>query len=165
MSEPKFTPGPWEVDAEDFREEDGSVSITGNLECVDGDVTWYSMARVVVMRNDDDYDSGRANAALIASSPDLYAACKAQHEAIDRLFARLVKLDPTFFPSKSGGTVGGSSARKLCTGKGGKGVSNHEIIVSVLRKHLITRKIAEKIADEIIQAQKGKEGKSNETRD
>ena len=60
------------------------------------------MARVVVMRNDDDYDSGRANAALIASSPDLYAACKAQHEAIDRLFARLVKLDPTFFPSKSG---------------------------------------------------------------
>lgn len=44
-------------------------------------------------------------------------------------------------------------------------MSNHEIIVSVLRKHLITRKIAEKIADEIIQAQKGKEGKSNETRD
>ena len=43
-------------------------------KCVDGDVTWYSMARVVVMRNDDDYDSGRANAAFIASSPDLYAA-------------------------------------------------------------------------------------------
>ena len=44
-------------------------------------------------------------------------------------------------------------------------MSNHEIIVSVLRKHLITRKIAEQIAEEIIQAQKGKEGKSNETRD
>lgn len=33
---------------------------------------------------------------------DLLEACKAQHQAIDRLFAELVKCDPDFFPSKSG---------------------------------------------------------------
>lgn len=32
----------------------------------------------------------------------LLAACKAQHEAIDLLFAKLTQLDPNFFPSKSG---------------------------------------------------------------
>lgn len=32
----------------------------------------------------------------------LLEACKAQHEAIDLLFARLIQLDPNFFPSKSG---------------------------------------------------------------
>ena len=33
---------------------------------------------------------------------DLLEACKAQHQAIDRLFAELIKRDPDFFPSKSG---------------------------------------------------------------
>jgi hypothetical protein len=33
---------------------------------------------------------------------DLLDACKAQHQAIDRLFAELIKRDPNFFPSKSG---------------------------------------------------------------
>ena len=32
----------------------------------------------------------------------LLKACKAQHEAIDLLFAMLIKVDPNFFPSKSG---------------------------------------------------------------
>jgi len=32
----------------------------------------------------------------------LLKACKAQHDAIDLLFARLIALDPKFFPSKSG---------------------------------------------------------------
>lgn len=32
----------------------------------------------------------------------LLAACKAQHEAIDILFAMLIARDPKFFPSKSG---------------------------------------------------------------
>ena len=32
----------------------------------------------------------------------LLEACKAQHDAIDLLFAMLIKLDPNFFPSKSG---------------------------------------------------------------
>ncbi len=47
-------------------------------------------------------DEMDANAKLIISAPDLYEACKAQHEAIDILFARLIELDHTFFPSKSG---------------------------------------------------------------
>jgi len=34
--------------------------------------------------------------------PDLLDACKAQHEAIDRLFARLIEKEENFFPSKSG---------------------------------------------------------------
>jgi hypothetical protein len=76
MSEPKFTPGPWEVDAEDFHEEDGTIGITGNLNCVDGDVIWYSMARVVVMRNDEGYAAGNANADLIAAAPEMYEALK-----------------------------------------------------------------------------------------
>ena len=33
-------------------------------------------------------------------------------------------------------------------------ITTHEIIVAVLRKHLITRKIAGKIADEIIKEQR-----------
>jgi len=33
---------------------------------------------------------------------DLLEACKAQHQAIDRLFAELIERDPAFFPSKSG---------------------------------------------------------------
>ena len=32
----------------------------------------------------------------------LLEACKAQHDAIDLLFARLIALDPEFLPSKSG---------------------------------------------------------------
>jgi len=32
----------------------------------------------------------------------LLEACKAQHDAIDLLFAMLIKLDSNFFPSKSG---------------------------------------------------------------
>ena len=44
----------------------------------------------------------RANADLYAASTDLYKACEAQHEAIDRLFARIVHLDNTFRPSKCG---------------------------------------------------------------
>jgi len=39
---------------------------------------------------------------LHKSAPDLYEACKAQHEAIDILFAMLIIKDKTFFPSKSG---------------------------------------------------------------
>jgi len=43
-----------------------------------------------------------ANAHLIAAAPDMYEALKAQHEAIDILFAMLIEKDRTFFPSKSG---------------------------------------------------------------
>lgn len=47
----------------------------------------------------------------------LLKACKAQHEAIDLLFAMLIKLDPQFFPSRSGkpweALVQGNEAIKL----------------------------------------------------
>lgn len=43
-----------------------------------------------------------ANAHLIAAAPDLLAACKAQHTAIDTLFAMCIEKDAKFFPSKSG---------------------------------------------------------------
>lgn len=36
------------------------------------------------------------------AASDLLEACKEQHIAIDQLFAKLIQLDPTFFPSKSG---------------------------------------------------------------
>lgn len=36
------------------------------------------------------------------TAAELLEACKAQHQAIDRLFAELIKRDETFFPSKSG---------------------------------------------------------------
>lgn len=39
---------------------------------------------------------------LIDAAPYLLEACKAQHQAIDILFAKLIQLDPNFFPSKSG---------------------------------------------------------------
>ena len=43
-----------------------------------------------------------ANARLIAAAPELLNACKAQHKAIDILFARLINEDVDFLPSKSG---------------------------------------------------------------
>ena len=39
---------------------------------------------------------------VVAVAPKLLEACKAQHDAIDRLFAELIRRDPNFFPSKSG---------------------------------------------------------------
>lgn len=39
---------------------------------------------------------------LFATASDLLEACKMQHDAIDRLFAELIRRDETFFPSKSG---------------------------------------------------------------
>ena len=40
--------------------------------------------------------------ALLDASVDLYRACAAQHDAIDRLFAMLVLVKPEFRPSESG---------------------------------------------------------------
>jgi hypothetical protein len=43
-----------------------------------------------------------ATARLFEWAPELLAACQAQHKAMDALLARLIELDKTFFPSKSG---------------------------------------------------------------
>jgi hypothetical protein len=40
--------------------------------------------------------------ALADAAPELLAACKAQHEAIDRLFARLIASQDDFMPTRSG---------------------------------------------------------------
>jgi hypothetical protein len=39
---------------------------------------------------------------LFLAAPFLLAACKAQHKAMDELMAKLIALDDTFLPSKSG---------------------------------------------------------------
>lgn len=41
-------------------------------------------------------------ARLIAAAPALLDACKAQHKAIDLLFAMLIARDENFYPSESG---------------------------------------------------------------
>ncbi len=46
-------------------------------------------------------DEAEATALLIAAAPDLLEACKAQHDALDTLFAMLIATKPDFFPSKS----------------------------------------------------------------
>jgi hypothetical protein len=43
----------------------------------------------------------QANSRLIAAAPELLSACKAQHEALDTLMARLIVKDPTFRPTTS----------------------------------------------------------------
>lgn len=58
---------------------------------------------------------------LTAAAADLLAASKLQHEAIDLLFARLIALDKTFLPSKSGkpweALQAGNKARDKAEGK------------------------------------------------
>lgn len=91
-------PAPWTIDNADNMG-DGYVGLTHKNHS--------SFAEVVVYMSHTKPDDPknnvlRANSQLIAASPDLLAACKAQHEAIDRLFAMLINLDHGFLPSKSG---------------------------------------------------------------
>jgi len=44
----------------------------------------------------------KGNALLMKAAPKMHQALKAQHEAIDILFAMLIERDKSFFPSKSG---------------------------------------------------------------
>ena len=70
MSEPKFTPGPWEIE-EDLFDHDWAISAP----------KWGALARVVAEMDDDGTgkswtksETGEANAHLIAAAPDLYYA-------------------------------------------------------------------------------------------
>lgn len=38
---------------------------------------------------------------IVEVAQELFDACKAQHDAIDRLFAELIRRDETFFPSRA----------------------------------------------------------------
>lgn len=75
--------------------------------------------RIALLENSPEV---KANANLIAASPELCEALKAQHEAIDILFAMLIVQDKTFFPSKSGkpweAIVQGNAALAKVEGKG-----------------------------------------------
>lgn len=85
------TPGPWQVGDE------GPAIIT--IEATDG----RAACVLAEMSPSGDLDSEDfANARLIAAAPELLEACKAQHEAIDRLLAQIIGLDQTFLPTRSG---------------------------------------------------------------
>lgn len=49
-----------------------------------------------------EFDNSKANAHLIAASPELLEACEAQHGAIDKLLAMLVESKKGFLPTQSG---------------------------------------------------------------
>src|ERR1700676_739230 len=76
------TPGPWLYDGMAIHTNDG-IMIAG-------------LSSVCKTAKEID-----ANARLIAAAPELLAACRAQHEALDILMAMLIERDPNFFPSKS----------------------------------------------------------------
>lgn len=91
MKDPTFTPGPWTVRVESEWSEDygrhfPAYHIDGGEQY--GPV-WLSLARVYESMDsvclDDEYP-GRANAALIAAAPALYAACEAGHQQLEACF-------------------------------------------------------------------------------
>jgi hypothetical protein len=95
VSAPKLdahTPGPWKVDRRSRRFGAETIRLT----------VWKgvkSLEMICAIAGDD--SESEANARLIAAAPELLEACKAQHDAMDVLFAMLIERDKTFFPSKS----------------------------------------------------------------
>ncbi len=78
MSETRFTPGPWRLDAEEV------ATVLGP----DGFMTADCL--ILSVRKGAPTDKRcRANAHLIAAAPDLYAAVKAAVEAYDEMVASL----------------------------------------------------------------------------
>ena len=47
-------------------------------------------------------EEAKANANLISAAPDLLEACELQQRALDVLFAKLIRMDEDFRPTKSG---------------------------------------------------------------
>lgn len=89
----EHTPGEWRV-CQDQR-------FHGEL-CIDA-VIDGKVWSIALVHGDD--GSMLANALVMAAGPALLAACKAQHEAIDRLFAMLIEVTgdrQPFYPSESG---------------------------------------------------------------
>lgn len=87
----KFTQGPYRI----------AQLKRSKLLCVKGGVPEKFIATV-----DGHYDftdkEALANATLLGSSFEMYEALKLQHRAIDILMAKLITIDPTFRPTKSG---------------------------------------------------------------
>lgn len=82
MNEAKFTPGPWTHDA-------AGETISGFDRFGERQIVVYELG------------TNEADARLITAALLLLEACKAQHNAIDWLMARLIGLDPEFRPTKS----------------------------------------------------------------
>lgn len=106
------TPGPWYLDWDMTR-------INVHAEGVQIAIVRRSTKDGTASPIYDDAEA-RANARLIAAAPELLAACKAQHQAIDLLLARLIELDSTFLPSESpawAAVTSGHAAAAKATGK------------------------------------------------
>ena len=71
MSEVKFTPGPWHFDPRD-----GDFGDICSVEAVTEDGKMVRQEICTLLVDDDDRETVKATARLIAASPDLYAACE-----------------------------------------------------------------------------------------
>lgn len=97
----EITPLPWRAE----QRSSGYPDYEGGPEVRLWDTTAANGAKVAMGTI---YGDSEKRAKLFAAAPDLLAACQAQHEALDRLFARLIVLtrehtpDDVFFPTKSG---------------------------------------------------------------
>src|SRR4051812_22993780 len=93
------TPSPWTFHAEVGRI-DGPPRSDALSRLIRAEPT------VAFLRGGSGDEVALANGHLIAAAPDLLDACKAQHVAIDQLFAMLISLtsksEQPFYPSRSG---------------------------------------------------------------
>jgi hypothetical protein len=86
MAKEQHTPGPWALVTKDDK---------------------YGKELLIVQDTDGDECEVICGAfqtrsgLLLAAAPELLAACKAQHNAIDILLAMLIERDSSFMPSKS----------------------------------------------------------------
>lgn len=101
------TPGPWDFDG---CSDTGKPSSGDNCRYHQIDAPTpehlatsfhYTVADTMNRHHCISPEEDSANARLIAAAPELLAACKAQHEALDILMAKVALLDPEFRPSKS----------------------------------------------------------------
>lgn len=98
----------------------GPASGTDEKADTEAIIAWGNKFSLDAVQRIEHYLTKGAGIPLSVAS-DLLAACKEQHKAIDQLFAWLIQLDPTFFPSKSGqpweATVKGKKAIDKAEGR------------------------------------------------
>ena len=90
-----FTPGPWRIALPGERLAFPACSVTAASGRPIA-TTIYAPAPAEWRAEDE------AIARLIAAAPELLDVCEMSHEAIDILMARLIEVDDSFRPSKSG---------------------------------------------------------------
>jgi hypothetical protein len=96
MAETKHTPGPWRAHLNA-----PTAAIPWHLIETDDDVR-HPVALLWEGGGTKGKPRQIANAYLVAEAPTMLSALKAQHEAIDILFAMLIESRPGFLPTKSG---------------------------------------------------------------